>query len=277
MKTTQRRLLGALLWLLLWPCLSVQGQIYKYLGLEDGLSSRNVYAVQQSDGGFMWFLTDNGIDRYDGTEISRYTIAIDGVKFTEYSSCHFLHDATRDNLWIATSGGKLLRYAQQSNSFEVMYVPEIQYRRSDIMSSAVSPIDARGDVWIFVGEQVFRYYVHTFEGHEMALHGSEGDVTYTSVISVGPSQLYIGTKGGVYKGKANGKTIEDTISMANNIIENENTIINDNMYSNIPKANICLSFEEIPSTWGESWNEDKLTIYYPSMWEYDENNHPVLI
>ena len=207
MKTTQRRFLGALLWLLLWPCLSAQGQIYKYLGLEDGLSSRNVYAVQQSDGGFMWFLTDNGVDCYDGTEISRYTIAIDGVKFTEYSSCRFLYDAVKDNLWLATSRGKLLRYTQRNNSFEVMYVPEIQYRRSDIMRSAVSPIDARGDVWIFVGEQVFRYNVYTLEGCEMALQGGEGNVTYTSAISVGPSQLYIGTKGGVYKGQVNGDTI----------------------------------------------------------------------
>ena len=92
-----------LLWLLLCPCLGVKGQIYKYIGLEDGLSSRNVYAALQSDGGFMWFLTDNGVDRYDGTEVSCYVITIDGVKFTEYSSCVFLHDAEEDNLWIATS------------------------------------------------------------------------------------------------------------------------------------------------------------------------------
>ena len=73
------------------------GQIYKYVGLEDGLSSRNVYAVQQSNGGFIWCLTDNGIDRYDGSEISKYTIVIDDVKFTEYSSCRFIYDHSMDN------------------------------------------------------------------------------------------------------------------------------------------------------------------------------------
>ena len=54
----------------LWISPLAYGQVYKYVGLEDGLSSRNVYAVQQSNGGFIWCLTDKGVDRYDGTEIS---------------------------------------------------------------------------------------------------------------------------------------------------------------------------------------------------------------
>ena len=77
MKYTMR--LFALLLIALWTSPRVYGQVYKYVGQEDGLSSRNVYAVQQSNGGFIWCLTDKGIDRYDGTEINRYSITIDGV------------------------------------------------------------------------------------------------------------------------------------------------------------------------------------------------------
>ena len=88
-----------------------------------------------------------------------------------------------------------------------MFAPEVRYRRADIMRSAVSPIDARGDVWIFVGEQLFRYNVRTREGCEMTLLGGEGNTTYTSVLAVGPSELYIGAKGGVYKGIAHGDTL----------------------------------------------------------------------
>ena len=84
-----RRLRGWILVLMLWAGHWSYAQVYKYVGLEDGLSSRNVYAVQQSTGGFLWFLTDNGIDRYDGTEISRYTFTVNGGKFTEYSSWRF--------------------------------------------------------------------------------------------------------------------------------------------------------------------------------------------
>lgn len=31
-------------------------QIYKYLGIEDGLSNRRIYRIQKT-GGYMWFLT----------------------------------------------------------------------------------------------------------------------------------------------------------------------------------------------------------------------------
>ena len=203
-----KRLRELLLLVALFVLSPIFGQIYKYVGLEDGLSSRNVYAVQQSNGGFIWCLTDNGIDRYDGSEISKYTIVIDDVKFTEYSSCRFIYDFHKDNLWLATSAGKLLRYVQRSNGFKVMYAPKIQYRRSDIMRCAVSPIDAAGCIWMFVGEQAFRYNVRTGEGCEMALHCTDSNLTFTAVAPIDEATLYVGTKGGVYKGNIRGKDID---------------------------------------------------------------------
>lgn len=198
---------------LAWACLSyasVCGQIYKYIGLDDGLSSRNVHAVQQSNGGFMWFLTDNGIDRYDGTEMGTYTLTIGEVKFTEYSSCRFIYDATADNLWLATGGGKILRYSKRNNRFELMYAPEVQYRRSDIMRCAVSPIDGEGNIWILVGEQAFCYNVNTHAGREVKLRGYNSDMTFAAVMPIGNAVLYIGTKGGIYRGVADGDVLNIT-------------------------------------------------------------------
>ena len=177
---------------------TVYGQIYKYIGLDDGLSSRNVYAVQQAEGGFMWFLTDNGIDRYDGSEINQYTIDIDDVKFTEYSSSRFIYDATNDDLWLATGSGRIIRYNKRNNRFEMLYVPDVQYKRSDIMRCAASPIDEEGNIWIFVGEQAFCYNTHTLKGREIQLKGTDNNITYAAVAPIGNSALYIGTKGGIY-------------------------------------------------------------------------------
>ena len=205
-----KRLRELLLLIALFVFSPTFGQIYKYVGLEDGLSSRNVYAVQQSNGGFIWCLTDNGIDRYDGSEISKYTIVIDGVKFTEYSSCRFIYDSEKDGLWVATSGGKLLRYSLRENNFKVEFAPKIQYRRSDIMRCAVSPIDMAGNIWMFVGEQAFRYNVRTGKGCEMTLDCSDSNLTFTAVVSVNASLLYIGTKGGVSRGVICGDRIEIT-------------------------------------------------------------------
>ena len=200
-----RALITILVLYLTWATAS--GQIYKYVGLSNGLSSRNVHAVQQAGGGFMWFLTDNGIDRYDGTEMSTYTLTFGEVKFTEYSSCRFIYDATADNLWLATGSGKIVRYNKRNNRFEIMYAPQVHYRRADIMRSAVSPIDGEGNIWIFVGEQAFCYNIQTYTGREMQLRTEHDNLTFAAVQAIGNGSLYIGTKGGVYQGVIEGNVI----------------------------------------------------------------------
>lgn len=42
------------------------------LSVVDGLSSNYVYAITQDRAGYMWFGTENGLDRYDGKTIRHY-------------------------------------------------------------------------------------------------------------------------------------------------------------------------------------------------------------
>ena len=201
-----RRLFTLMVLLVGLSIATTYGQIYKYIGLDDGLSSRNVYAVQQAEGGFMWFLTDNGIDRYDGSEVNRYTINFDKVKFTEYSSSRFIHDATNDALWLVTGSGRIIRYNKRNNKFEMLYAPNVQYKRSDIMRCAASPIDEEGNIWIIVGDQAFRYNTHTLKGQEIQLRGADNSMTFAAIAPIGYSTFYIGAKGGVYRA-----TVKDNV------------------------------------------------------------------
>lgn len=43
-------------------------QTYKYIEIEDGLSNRRIFDIQKDSKGYMWFLTNEGMDRYDGKE-----------------------------------------------------------------------------------------------------------------------------------------------------------------------------------------------------------------
>ena len=54
-------------------------QIYKYLGIEDGLSNRRIYRIQKDGRGYMWFLTQEGMDRYDGKRIRHYTLFLTAI------------------------------------------------------------------------------------------------------------------------------------------------------------------------------------------------------
>ena len=56
-----------------------KGQIYKYIGLEDGLNNQKIYHIQKDRRGYMWFLTQEGVDRYDGKHIKHYTFSDDSM------------------------------------------------------------------------------------------------------------------------------------------------------------------------------------------------------
>ncbi len=45
----------------------------RLLSIEDGLSSRQVYDIVEDQNGFIWFATNNGLNRYDGKSFKLYT------------------------------------------------------------------------------------------------------------------------------------------------------------------------------------------------------------
>lgn len=57
---------------------SVSAQLYQYLDTNDGLSSRRVLSIQKDNKGYMWFLTHEGIDRYNGKQYVHYSLSADG-------------------------------------------------------------------------------------------------------------------------------------------------------------------------------------------------------
>ena len=65
--------------ILLFP-LTCIAQTYQYIGVEDGLSNRRVYYIQKDRTGYMWFLTHEGIDRYNGKDFKRYNYGKSGKK-----------------------------------------------------------------------------------------------------------------------------------------------------------------------------------------------------
>ena len=235
-----KRLLGLVLLAACLPFTAAFGQIYKYIGLDDGLSSRSTYAVQQANGGFMWFLTDNGIDRYDGSNMTKYTIRIAGQKFTEYSTSRLVYDAANDNILVVTGLGRVLQYDRRDNAFRVMYSPTISASKADISECAISPIDERGNIWILIGDEAFSYNVRTKQGTRLAMETNGVAPTFSAVVPKDSVTLYIGSKQGVCighvdKGKLTLEAIPETMRHGFNV----NTL-----YYNVRHATLLIGTED---------------------------------
>ena len=112
--------------LLLINCTVSKGQIYKYIGLEDGLNNQKIYHIQKDRRGYMWFLTQEGIDRYDGKHIKHYNFSDDNMTLDSRIALNWLYMDNGNVLWVIGQKGRIFRYDSQHDKFELAYVhPEL--------------------------------------------------------------------------------------------------------------------------------------------------------
>ena len=108
-----------LIGMLLMPSL-VQAQKYdlkfSHLTTTDGLSQSHVSAIFKDHKGFMWFATDEGLNKYDGYT---FTVYKNNPADSSTISNNYVYDMVEDdhlNLWVATASG-LDRYNREKALF----------------------------------------------------------------------------------------------------------------------------------------------------------------
>jgi len=121
---------------------------FEHIGADAGLSQSNGTAILQDSRGFMWFGTQDGLNRYDG-----YTFVVykNNPRDSASLSNSYVKDLVEDskgNIWVATLGGGLNKFNRELDRFT-------QYRhdktnRSSLSDDFVNCIteDSGGDLWV---------------------------------------------------------------------------------------------------------------------------------
>jgi ligand-binding sensor domain-containing protein/anti-sigma regulatory factor (Ser/Thr protein kinase) len=89
-------------------CASVQGQqlLFENYSSEQGLSQNSCYTIAQDAEGFMWFGTQDGLNRYDGKEFRIFLPQNSiGRKLPSNYISSLLFDSSQNLLWIGTIRG----------------------------------------------------------------------------------------------------------------------------------------------------------------------------
>lgn len=118
--TANYRLSNALFLIILLPAaISAKEENIKFrrLSLEQGLSQSNVNAIVQDNQGFMWFGTQDGLNRYDGYNFKVYRHnPADSASISDNYIWRLLVDS-KGTLWVGTYSGGLNRYDPRTDSF----------------------------------------------------------------------------------------------------------------------------------------------------------------
>ncbi len=173
---------------------------FEQLSLEQGLSQSSVFAIMQDASGFLWFGTQDGLNKYDGYE---FTVYRPDSEDPNSLGGHYVRALAVDSegaLWIGTFGDGLDRLDRTSG--QVTHYENRRSSRYSLSSDIVLALyaDRAGTVWIGTQAGLNRYdrerdrfvrYRHV-EGNARSLSHDVVRVVYEDRDGV----LWLGTEGG---------------------------------------------------------------------------------
>ena len=99
-----------------WADPSLRPIRFQHLSREDGLSQNAVQCILQDQMGFLWFGTQDGLNRYDGYHFKVYRKQLDDDNSLPHDWIQALLQDPSGDIWVATKGG-LARWRRQHDDF----------------------------------------------------------------------------------------------------------------------------------------------------------------
>lgn len=178
---------------LLFP-LFCHAQIYKYIGVEEGLSHRRVYAINKDSKGYMWFLTHSGIDRYDGKNIKTYRLMDGEEELSSLINLNWLHLDKKGQLWETGRKGHVFHYDVKSDSFRLLYkIPEENSSLPILVTHSF--IDSNDVIWLCNERHIYLYDTNSRKVERLENHLNE---SIKGIIQIASDRYFIGTEQGVH-------------------------------------------------------------------------------
>lgn len=108
--------------LVIYFYLSALGQQIQFetVSAIDGLSQNSVVSVAQDSMGFIWFATQDGLNRYDGSNFQKYEVFFKDITEKDFSQLGKLSVDSKSKIWMTTLSGGLQYFSQKENKFKTV-------------------------------------------------------------------------------------------------------------------------------------------------------------
>jgi signal transduction histidine kinase/ligand-binding sensor domain-containing protein/DNA-binding response OmpR family regulator len=190
--------------LLTWLYLPVSAQKHEVhftsLTSKDGLLSNAVNAILKDSLGLMWFATDDGLNKFDGTNFTVYSHHAGDSTSLRANEVLALHQDRSGNLWIGTSGGGLSLYNRKTDNFTNFPHTSIGgFSKNGVIKSICS--DYLGKIWMTQYDGLFVLDPLSKNIQELNLNtnsGIHGKVTLICVFEDSQHRMWVGTDYGLF-------------------------------------------------------------------------------
>lgn len=173
---------------------------FEMLSVEDGLSQSSVRAIFQDQRGFMWFGTDDGLNKYDGYNFTIYNHDPEEPTSLADNLITTIYQDSLGRMWIGTASG-LDRFEPETETF-IHYLNNAA-QASSLRGTSVSAIveDVHGNLWISTVDGGLNLYRPETDDFLSYAHAADNDQT---LISDQIQALAADPKGGIWIGTYEG-------------------------------------------------------------------------
>ena len=250
-------------------------QIYKYIGLEDGLNNQKIYHIQKDRRGYMWFLTQEGVDRYDGKQIKHYNFSDDNMKLDSRIALNWFYMDNEDILWVIGQKGRIFKYDSQHDKFELVYIhPELIRNKSQAFLN-YGYLDKNDRIWLCSKDSIVWYDTRTGTASHIA---TPVNSEITVIEQTGGNHFFIGTGNGLFRTQTERETLK---LIPDEVAESIGTPVHELYYHTVSKQLFIGNYKEGILVYDIGGKGNIIPCQSPNNVEFNQivalNDHELLI
>jgi len=182
-------------------CLPAVGQYnhirFKRLTINDGLSLSSVYTIYQDSKGFMWFGTEDGLNKYDGKRFRIYRPDPGNENSLSYKWTELIYEDSNGRFWLGSKGG--LSFFDPVNESFINYRSKAKGDQR-LCSDTIRAIYQKDENELWVGTQAGLNMININSGEVLF---SALEAYQINTIHLHHNDLWIGTNRGIFIKKEN--------------------------------------------------------------------------
>jgi diguanylate cyclase (GGDEF)-like protein len=176
--------------------------VFARLGGEQGLSHGEVTSIMQDGSGFLWFGTEDGLDRFDGYELRHFIHARADAGTLPNNWVSSLARDAAGRLWIGSDGGGVVWRNDESSRFQAADTLAGALKTDREAKVRALHVDRQGRLWVaardggvelidFNGARVTRFRHHSDDPASLS------DDSVYAIAEDGSGRIWIGTATGL--------------------------------------------------------------------------------
>lgn len=170
---------------------SKERYLFSKISLDQGLSQSTVFDIAQDTIGFMWFATQDGLNRYDGYDIKVFKPVEQDDHSINSSYIRSLKVDSNNNVWIGTQKG-VTRYDHKMDRFENYLL--LQPNEDNYISSIAT--DSKGETWVSSRSgEIYQYCKKNNNFNKIKYISPEPINSIVSITSIDTTLLISSTEG----------------------------------------------------------------------------------